>query len=281
MVASVHECIAAARHTLLNAGIGALDAPIDAEVIARHVLGWDRATLLTHDRDQPPAGFTERFNNLIERRVRHEPVAQIVGHREFWGLEFEVTRDVLVPRPETELIVEIALDIVDRSRPLSILDVGTGSGCLAVSLTVELPSARVIASDISPAALDVARRNAARHGVAERIYFVRSNMFDGIDAVLDVIVSNPPYVPAGEQLPRDVIEYEPHQALFAGPDGLDALKVLIAGAQSHLAPAGSLIVEFGFGQADAVRALAAAAGWRSVTIRTDLQGIERVGMFGK
>jgi release factor glutamine methyltransferase len=281
MVASVHECIAAARHTLLAAGIGELDAPIDAEVIARHVLGWDRATLLTRGREDPPAGFPERFNSLIDRRARHEPVAQIVGHREFWGLEFEVTRDVLVPRPDTELVVEVALDIVDRSRPVSILDVGTGSGCLAISLAVELPFARVIASDISAAALDVARRNAARHGVADRIHFVHANMFDGIDAGLNLIIANPPYVPAGEQLPRDVIEYEPHTALFAGPEGLDALKALIAGAQPHLTRAGSLIVEFGFGQADAVRALAAAACWGGISVRTDLQGIERIACLTK
>jgi release factor glutamine methyltransferase len=281
MGASVHECIAAARQALLAAGIGELDAPIDAEVIARHVLEWDRATLLTRGREDPPQGFTERFDSLIERRARHEPVAQIVGHREFWGLEFEVTRDVLVPRPETELIVEVALDIVDRSQPRAILDIGTGSGCLAVSLAVELASARVIASDVSPAALDVARRNAARHGVADRIQFVRANMFDGIGDVLDVIVSNPPYIPTGTQLPRNVIEYEPHNALFAGSDGLDALRVLIGGAQSHLTPTGSLIVEFGYGQADAVRGLGSAAGWRGISIRTDLQGIERVAYLTK
>jgi release factor glutamine methyltransferase len=281
MAASVHESIAAARHALLGAGIGELDAPLDAEVIARHVLGWDRATLLTRDREEPPPGFTERFATLIARRARHEPVAQIVGHREFWALEFEVTRDVLIPRPESELIVEVALDIVDRSRPVSILDVGTGTGCLAVSLAAELPSAHVVASDISSAALAVARRNAARHGVANRIRFVRANMLDGIGEGLDLIVSNPPYVPSGEQLPRDVIEYEPHTALFAGPDGLDALRILIAGAPSHLACDGSLIVEFGYGQADAVRGLAAAARWRAVSIRADLQGIERVAAFTK
>src|SRR5262245_34985395 len=148
MAASLFECIAAARQTLLTAGIAALDAPVDAEVLARHVLGWDRAALLVHGRQTPPAGFTERFQNLIERRARHEPVAQIVGHREFWGLEFEVTRAVLVPRPETELIVEVALEIADRSRPLDILDVGTGTGCLAVALAVELPAARLTATDI-------------------------------------------------------------------------------------------------------------------------------------
>jgi release factor glutamine methyltransferase len=279
MAASLFECIAAARQTLVTAGVGALDAPLDAEVLARHVLGWDRATLLIRGREAPPAGFAERFQSVIQRRTQHEPVAQIVGHREFWELEFEVTRDVLVPRPETELIVEVALEIVDRTRQLTILDVGTGTGCLAVSLAVELPAARLTASDISPAALAVARRNAERHGVVDRIRFIQSNLLDGVEDPFDLIVSNPPYVPSGDTLPRDVAEYEPHQALFSGPDGLDALRVLIAGGLACLAPEGAMIVEFGFGQANTVRSLAAADGWRVMSIRADLQGIERVGCF--
>ena len=281
MAASLLECIATARQTLVTAGIGALDAPIDAEVLARHVLGWDRATLLIRGREEPPAGFAERFQSVIQRRTRHEPVAQIVGHREFWGLEFEVTRDVLVPRPETELIVEVALEIIDRTRQLTILDVGTGTGCLAVSLAVELPAARLTASDISPAALSVARRNAERHRVADRMRFIQSNLLDGVEGPFDLIVSNPPYVPSGDKLPRDVEEYEPHQALFSGPDGLDALRLLIANGSGYLTSGGSLLVEFGFGQANAVRALATAAGWRSISIRADLQGIERVGCLSQ
>ena len=281
MAASLFECIAAARHRLLTAGIGALDAPLDAEILARGVLGWDRATLLTRGREEPPDGFLERFQNVIQRRARHEPVAQIVGHREFWGLEFEVTRDVLVPRPETELIVEVALEIVDRTQSLNILDVGTGSGCLGVSLGVELPESRVTASDVSPAALAVARRNAERHGVADRIRFLQSNLLDGLAGPFTLIVSNPPYVPSGEILPRDVAEYEPHQALFAGTDGLDALRVLISSGPECLVPGGSLILEFGFGQAEAVHSLASAAGWRTISIRPDLQGIERVGCLTK
>lgn len=281
MAASLSECIAAARHTLLTAGIGALDAPLDAEILARDVLGWDRATLLTRGREEPPGGFLERFQNVIQRRARHEPVAQIVGHREFWGLEFEVTRDVLVPRPETELIVEVALEIADRTQSLSILDIGTGSGCLGVSLAVELPESRVTVSDVSPAALAVARRNAGRHGVADRIRFLQSNLLDGLEGPSTLIVSNPPYVPSGAILPRDVAEYEPHQALFSGTDGLDALRVLISYGPACLVPGGSLILEFGFGQAEAVRSLASAAGWRTITIRPDLQGIERVVRLGK
>jgi release factor glutamine methyltransferase len=280
MAASLFECIAAARQTLLMSGIAALDAPVDAEVLARHLLGWDRATLLVRGRETPPAGFAERFQSLIDRRSRHEPVAQIVGHREFWGLEFEVTGDVLVPRPETELIVEVALEIADRSRPLNILDVGTGTGCLAIAIAVELPAARITATDFTPAALAVARRNADRHRVEDRVRFLQSNLLDAIEGSFDLIVSNPPYVPEREVLPRDVAEYEPHQALFAGPDGLDVLRLLIARAPGSLVPGGSLIVEFGFGQAAAVRELATAAGWRVIEIRKDLQGIERVVCLG-
>ena len=279
MAASLFECIAAARQTLLTAGIPSLDAPVDAEVLARHVLGWDRATLLVRGRETPPAGFAERFQNLIDRRSRHEPVAQIVGHREFWGLEFEVTRNVLVPRPETELIVEVALEVADPRRRLDILDIGTGTGCLAVALAVELPVARFTATDISPAALAVARRNADRHGVTDRISLALSNLLDGVEGSFDLIVSNPPYVQDGDVLPRDVAEYEPHQALFAGLDGLDVLRLVIARAPRNLVPGGSLIVEFGFGQAAAVAALARATGWRTIEIRKDLQGIERVGYF--
>jgi release factor glutamine methyltransferase len=281
MPSSVLERIAKGRDALVRGGIAPFDASLDAELLARHVLGWDRATLLTRGREDPPADFADRFDDLIERRTLREPVAQITGHREFWGLDFEVTPDVLVPRPETESIVEAALELADRARPLRILDVGTGSGCLAIALAVELPASHVIASDVSAAALRVARRNAARLRVSERVLFVCASLLDAVSGPFDLIVSNPPYVATTEPLPPDVAIYEPRAALFAGPEGLDALRGLIGTAASHLVPGGSLIVEFGFGQSEAVRAMASAAGWRRSTILEDLQGIERTARLDR
>jgi release factor glutamine methyltransferase len=245
-------------------------------VLARHVLGWDRTTLLVHLPDPPPAGFDSRFQPLVERRLRREPVAYITGRREFWGLAFTVTPDVLVPRPETEFVIEEALQLrADTSRSLRrIIDVGTGSGCLAVSLAVECREARVTATDTSRAALAVASQNAAAHGVADRIQFLEADLF-GDAAAADLIVSNPPYVPEGDALPPEVARYEPKQALLAGADGMSVIRRLMDAAPRHLAPGGRLIVEFGCGQEALVRAAAAERGWDVSRIRADLQGIPR------
>jgi release factor glutamine methyltransferase len=280
-MSSLFERIAAGREALVHGGVSPSDAPLDAEILARHVLGWDRTTLVTRGRETPPADFAARFDDLIQRRLRHEPVAQITGHREFWSLDFEITADVLVPRPETELIVEIALEQADRNKPIRIADIGTGSGCLAIALAVELPDSRVTATDISPAALAVAERNASRHGVRNRIEFLRTSLLEGLTGPFELIVSNPPYVSDDEALPPDVAEYEPRAALFAGPDGLDVLRRLIGHASSLLVPGGSMVVEFGFGQAEAVQALATQPGWRAMSIRRDLQGIERTAVLVK
>ena len=276
--ATLHEHLADARRALVDAGFSAQDAAIDAEVLARYVLGWDRATLLTRRGERASAEFFAEFDAALRRRLAREPVAYITGHREFWGLDFEVTRDVLIPRPETELIVEAALEIVERSRPARLLDVGTGSGCLAVSLATELPRARVVATDIAPAALAVAARNARRHDVAARIHFLRAHLLEPFREGFDMIVSNPPYVPSGAEISVDVAAHEPSAALYAGEDGLDALRALIGGAAAHLLEDGALVVEFGFGQAESVSALARAAGWR-VDVRRDLQGIPRVAVM--
>lgn len=280
---TVHDRLAAARHAFERAGIAPDEAAIDAEVLARHALGWDRAALIARGHEPPPARFDEAFAPLVERRVGREPVAQIVGHREFWGLEFEVTRDVLVPRPETELVVETALDLARGGGIRRIVDVGTGSGCIAVALAVSLPDASLVATDTSPAALAVARRNAQRHGVDRRIVFVESDLFAGLQEPADLIASNPPYVPTGDlaSLPPEVARYEPHQALLAGADGLSAIARLFDEAAAHLAPEGRLVVEFGFGQASKITALADAAGWRLHAMRPDLQQIPRVIVLGR
>jgi release factor glutamine methyltransferase len=275
----LHERLAAARQALTAAGVPDHEATLDAELLARHVLECDRSTLVMRGRDPLPSAFDTLFNPLVARRAAREPIAYIVGRQEFWGLEFEVTPDVLIPRPETELIVEEAISSIER-RDLyrHIIDVGTGSGCIAVALAVEFPRAQLVATDRSEAALAVARRNAARHGVDDRITFVHTDLLDGVGDDAQLIVSNPPYVSSADRatLQPEVGQYEPDAALFAGADGLDVIRRLLAAAPSHLADRGLMLVEFGFGQDAAVRAAAQDAGWTVARIREDLQGIPRV-----
>ena len=276
-MATPYERLAAARDRLVAAGIPAHDAAFDAEVLARHALGWDRATLLARGRDPEPHGFDRRFDALVERRIQREPVAQITGVREFWGLEFEVTRDVLVPRPETEIIVEEALLFAREQRCETVIDVGTGSGCVAIAIAHELPGVHVLAVDVSEAALAVAQRNADRLGVASRMTFQQADVLSGIDRTVDLIVSNPPYLRSGDEpaLQPEVARFEPRHALFGGPDGLDVINRVLVEARSRLNPGGRLVIEFGLGQDAAVRETAAAAGWDVVRVRSDLQGIPR------
>ncbi|HET7220054.1 MAG TPA: peptide chain release factor N(5)-glutamine methyltransferase [Vicinamibacterales bacterium] len=280
MPGSVYERIVEARKALVRAGLPSADAAIDAEVLARHALGWDRARLIAEGRDPAPAGFDDEFAPMIDRRARREPVAFITGRREFWGLDFEVSRDVLIPRPETELIVEgVCERRPDRGNVRVIVDVGTGSGCLAVALAREFPAAGVIAVDISAAAIRVARRNAARHAVADRIRFVHGDLLEAVDLRADVIVSNPPYVPANVQLARDVAHYEPAVALYSGDEGLTAVARLVASARARLKDDGLFVFEFGLGQDDRVRELAVEAGWTVAAIKEDLQSIPRVAVL--
>ena len=278
----LHERLADARDRLVRAGISTEEAALDAEVLARHVLECDRATLLTRARDPLPSAFARLYDELVQRRIAREPIAYIVGHREFWGLEFDVTRDVLIPRPETELVIEESLAALPH-RPLvrNIIDVGTGSGCLAVILAVEYAAARVTAVDVSPCALDVAGHNAAKHNVSERIAFIQADLLEGVTGTADLIVSNPPYVPDADAstLQPEVARYEPRTALFAGHDGLAVIRRLLAHAPSRLAREGRLIVEFGFGQESGVRDAAVESGWTTERIRRDLQGIPRVAVL--
>lgn len=295
---TLHDRLREGQARLAAAGIAEPDAAIDADVLARHVLGWPREEMIARRRDPlPPSSedaFAQRFAALIARRAEREPVAYIIGHREFWGLEFEVTRDVLVPRPETELIVEEALAI-DRAGAANtggaagslgaspvIVDVGTGSGCLAVALAHELPRARVIAIDVSTVALHVAKRNADHHGVAARIAWHAGSLLEPVDRPVDLIVSNPPYIPLGdaETLPPDVREYEPAVALFSGGDGLATIRALVTQAADRVRKDGWLIFEFGFGQAPAIREIIASAkAWHLEKLREDLQGLPRAAVL--
>ena len=269
--------IAEARARLVDAGIPANDAAFDAEVLARHALDWDRATLFTRGREPAPGGFDERFEAAVARRLQREPVALIVGRREFRGHEFEVSPDVLVPRPETELVVDEAVAFARTHACRSVIDVGTGSGCIAIATAAALPDARVLAIDRSDAALEVARRNASRLGVRDRVSFLRANVLAGVDVVADLILSNPPYIPVRDAatLPPEVVKFEPHAALFGGEDGLGIIRRLLVEAIERLAPGGWLVIEFGLGQEPDVRAAAETAGWTIVHVRADLQGIPR------
>ena len=277
---TLHQHIAAARRQLEAAGIAADAAAIDAEVLARHVLGWDRAQLLSHYRDAAPAAFSERYQPLVDRRSRREPVAMITGTREFWSRDFAVTPNTLVPRPDTELIVEEALRILP-DRASTVIDIGTGSGCLAVTLAAERPQDLVVATDISHEALLVARANARRHQVDGRLQFVRTDLASGLRIQADLIVSNPPYVPYRDagSLPVDVSDYEPAMALFGGRDGLAIIERLLATLTPRLAPHAAFIVEFGDGQEDDVAAAAEREGWQVVRMRRDLQGIARTAVL--
>ena len=283
------DCVSAGRALLGAAGIDASEAAVDAEVLARALLGWDLARYLADARDEAPEGFFGWYQEWLERRASREPVSQIVGGREFWGLEFEVTRDVLTPRPETELLVEAALaSLADlpagRQASPVIIDAGTGSGCVAISLAREVPGAFVVATDISGAALAVARRNARRHGVSGRVAFVRASLLEAVAGPVDLVVSNPPYVPsvAFGILPPEVTSYEPMLALDGGLDGLDVIRALMDQARDRLAPGGWLIFEFGHGQDAAVRSAVSERPWLDLArIREDLQGIPRTAVLRK
>ncbi|HOC17833.1 MAG TPA: peptide chain release factor N(5)-glutamine methyltransferase [Vicinamibacterales bacterium] len=276
--ATPRQLAALGRARLAGAGIEPGEAAMDAELLLREALGgWDRARFLAHQDDPATERTGPAFEALIERRARREPISLVLGRREFWGLEFRVTRDVLTPRPETELVVEEALACAATlPRRASVADVGTGSGCLAVSLAIELPAASVLATDVSAAALEVARENAARHGVAGRITFERASLLGGA-AGLALVVSNPPYIPTRdiETLPPEVRLHEPRAALDGGPDGLDVVRALLAAALEALMPGGWLVFEFGDGQAQAVQAAVASSPLEMVRIRADLQGIPR------
>jgi release factor glutamine methyltransferase len=277
---SIQDRISEARQVLREAGLSAEAAIVDAEVLARHALGWDRAALLTRSREPEPEDFGAYYQALIARRRAREPVALIIGRREFWGLDFEVTGDVLVPRPETEFLVEAALELARGPvSPRRILDVGTGSGCLAIVMARELPQAGIVATDISGAALPIARRNAERHGVRSRIQFVRTDLLAGIAMAADLIVSNPPYVPRGAALQPDVARYEPPEALFGGRDGFEIMRRLLADAPRCLAHGGRMVMEFGDGQEDDALAIASGLGWHVLDVRNDLQDLPRVAVL--
>jgi release factor glutamine methyltransferase len=261
------------------AGIPPGEAGLDAELLARHVLGWDRATLLARGVEEPAGEFAAAYEAVLARRVLREPVAYITGHQEFWGRDFLVGRGVLIPRPETELLIEEALDFargLGRREPLHIVDVGTGSGCLAITLALELPDASVHATDISPDALALARRNASRLNAG--VTFHEGSMLAGIPLPVDLIVANPPYIRVADYatLQPEVRVYEPETALVGGEDGLDAIRMVLGEAAAGLGPDGRLLMEIGYDQSEVVsRLVMQARPLVLLRIRADLQGTPR------
>lgn len=256
---------------------------LDAELLLMEVLGWSREDLYRNPEGELREAQAERFESLVSRRLRAEPVAYVTGTQEFWSLDFRVTPDVLIPRPETEHLVEIVVGfLASRPGPCRVLEIGTGSGAVAVCLARECPETEIWATDVSAPALDVARDNAARHGVAGKIRWLRGDLFapvQGLAGWFDVLVSNPPYVPSGAigALQRDVRDWEPALALDGGADGMDFYRRFVREGVGYLRDGGMLAVEVGAGQGRAVsRLLDAQAGLQQVRVRRDYAGLPRV-----
>jgi release factor glutamine methyltransferase len=253
----------------------------DAELLLLHVLEISRATLLAYPDREVPSDRRSRYQSLIVRRLQHEPIQYIIGQQEFYGLNFHVTPAVLIPRPETEHLVEAVLKLLPSNQPLKIVDVGTGSGAIAIALAVHLPHAAITALDISPDALAVAARNARENNVADRIRFLPSDLLSAVlsgGEAFDAIVSNPPYIPETDRrsLHPQVRDHEPATALFAGETGLDIYRRLVPRAHNVLQPDGLLALEIGHGQQGALAELL--SGWQGVSFVVDLQGIPRVAL---
>jgi release factor glutamine methyltransferase len=264
-----------------------------AELLLLHILGRDRTWIYSHPEEGISPADADRFFKLIARRAAGEPTQHLTGKQEFWGLEFEVTPDVLIPRPETEHLIEVALDRlavreIRAGRPqtltgesVQIADIGTGSGCIAIALAKELPGATIYATDISNAALAVACRNASRHSVADRIQLIECNLLEGVSRPsrsFDLIVSNPPYIGRREAatLMREVRDHEPEIALYGGEEGYEIYADLHTQAAAHLKPGGLLVLELGHNSLPAVQPLLDVPAWTNVAVTNDLAAIPRV-----
>ena len=274
---SIADAIREGTQQLREAGVA--EPRREAGSLITHVLNEDRTFILTHAEDALTEEHSERFREWLGRRASGEPLQYLTGHQEFFGLDFEVTKDVLIPRPETELLVETALKLLREPEVSSICDVGTGSGCIAISLLHERRDARAVAIDLSTRAIAVAKRNAVRHGVSERVDFVAADLFAAFRSKpvrwFDMIVSNPPYVKenALPDLQKEVRDFEPRTALAAGEDGLDIIRRLLLEAGTFLKSGGHLLFEIGYDQGSAVEELIDPHSWKLLDIHQDLQGI--------
>jgi release factor glutamine methyltransferase len=291
---------------LLKHGIDELRAAqvpsytLAAELLLLHAAARDRTRLYSHPEEILPTASVESYFSLLRRRAAGEPTQHLTGKQEFWGLEFTVSPDVLIPRPETEHLIEVGLDRLavrelraDRNpcltgENISIADIGTGSGCIAIALAKELPGAKIYAADISPKALTIAKQNAARHNFVDRITFLESNLLEHFTQsppsrnrsplLFDLIISNPPYIGLREanSLATEVRDHEPAQALFGGPEGYELYAELILQSAAHLNPGGLLVLELGHNSLPAVEPLLDSPTWTNILITKDLSGINRV-----
>jgi release factor glutamine methyltransferase len=283
MSLSIHAAIQEGRDALHEAGIA--DSRRLAGSLLVSVLNRDQIFLLAHRDEYLTGRELQDFRSFIARRLSGEPLQHITGFQEFYKLKFEVTPDVLIPRPETEAIVEIALGLLKDEAAPFIADIGTGSGCIAISFLKERPDARAVGSDISVAALAVAGRNARRYGVSDRLALLESDSFVKFipSAQFSLIASNPPYVPEADwaNLPREVRDHEPRTAFVSGADGLDSIRRLLPDSPTFLRAHGFLLFEIGFGQEETVRGLIEPSVWNLLEIRRDLQGIPRTVVLQK
>ena len=277
---TIREEMNRATRELLESGV---DSPqLDAEVLMSRVIGKPRIFVIAHDELQLEQNELDRFRSHVERRKKREPLAYIIGTREFWGLDFDVASGVLVPRPDTEILVETALSkLIGVSDPL-VVDVGAGTGCIAISIAVELPDAVVYTTDLNPIAIELAERNAIKHDVEIRVPVIKGDLLDGLPeklkGKLDALVSNPPYIPSDEidDLQPEVAIYEPRGALDGGSDGLKYIRLILEAAREYLRPGGWMILEVGMGQAEAVIDYAHSLGYVEIEVKKDLAEIERV-----
>ena len=279
----IRALLAEAEHSLAD-GPHPERARLDAEALLLHVLGRNKAWLMAHADEQLSGVQGARFADLLERRLSGEPIQYITGETEFYGLGLSVTRDVLIPRPETEHLVEKIIEFAAHFPQPRIIDIGTGSGAIAIALAHHLPGALITATDIWARALEIACRNAGRNGVSNRIRFLYGDLFNPVaKEQFEIVVSNPPYVSLRDRdsLAVEVRNHEPAVSLFAGEDGLEVFRRLIPAAFAALTPSGYVALEIGYGQEDAIRALFATSGFGRIEFVPDLQGIPRAACAQK
>ena len=273
------EAAVRARALLIDAGLLPSTATLDADLLARHALGWDLATWLARRREPATDDFTRTYEALIRRRLTREPVAYIRGVQEFWGRPFLVTPAVLIPRPETELLIELAGAHLRTHPNAVIVDVGTGSGCIAITLALEHPSTQVHAIDISDAAVSVARQNATHLGAGNRVNFICGSLLTKAPRPIDLIVTNPPYIAERDKdgLSPEVRDHEPAIALYGGDDGWRDIRALLQSTEGALAPDGLMLMELGYGQYERLAdEITEVPGLHLEDISEDLQGIPRI-----
>lgn len=272
----ISTAIASAADSLAKAGV--TEPRKEAASLIAFVLQSDAAFVIAHSDDQLAANQKMIFDACVRRRANREPLQYITGRQEFWGLDFEVTPGVLIPRPETEILVEASIEVLSALENPRFCEAGVGSGCISISILHSVEKAAAVGTDLSKAALAVAARNATKHGVEQRLELIQTDLFTGLDSTFDLIVTNPPYIPEGDidELQPEVRDFEPREALSGGSDGLDVLRRVVNDAHYLLSAGGVLLMEIGCGQSGEVEAMFDKAWWASFEFLADLQNIPRV-----